>query len=321
MRKKFLPMILVLACSIALGGCSEKSSSEKPTETASSKTEKPTETPDPTQKIAETEYSMGSIKYKAFEDYSYDEEKPTRHFHIKQLDDTSNVIELQGFNYDTSTAQDEMITAVYDAMYSNWNMDDKKSETINDIDFTICKWSIKGTPTAGSVSEEYNLDTAYSAAFFNGDNIYSIDLLFKGDNCIEEDFEKLLENIELSDTSLNLTPTSAYASSTNRDDFNTGITYDNIARNPDDYQNQFVKFTGTVLQVLEDDSEVQVRIAVDDDYDKIIYCSYNPSIVSSRILENDTITIYGTSIGLLSYDSVLGGQVTIPGIVVWVIDQ
>lgn len=103
--------------------------------------------------------------------------------------------------------------------------------------------------------------------------------------------------------------------------YETGITYDNLARNPDDYNGEKVKFTGKVLQVMEGDTENQIRLAVSSDYDTVLYCGYSPSIVSSRILEDDIITIYGTSVGTISYKSTLGGTITIPGVFVDKIDQ
>lgn len=103
--------------------------------------------------------------------------------------------------------------------------------------------------------------------------------------------------------------------------YETGITYDNLARNPDDYNGEKVKFTGKVLQVMEGDTENQIRLAVNSDYDTVLYCGYSPSIVSSRILEDDIITIYGTSVGTISYESTLGGTITIPGVFVDKIDQ
>lgn len=103
--------------------------------------------------------------------------------------------------------------------------------------------------------------------------------------------------------------------------YETGITYDNLARNPDDYKGEKVKFRGEVIQVLEGDGENQIRLAVNGNYDTILYCGYKPSIVSSRILEDDVITVYGISVGTISYQSTLGGQITIPGVYVEKIDQ
>ncbi|WP_234028519.1 toxin regulator [Lentibacillus sp. Marseille-P4043] len=104
--------------------------------------------------------------------------------------------------------------------------------------------------------------------------------------------------------------------------YETGITFDQLARTPDDYKGKKVKFSGRVVQVIEGDGlTVQLRIAVNDDHDKIIYVEYDSSIVDSRILEDDQITIMGLSAGLLTYESTLGGDITIPAIVVDKIEQ
>ena len=103
--------------------------------------------------------------------------------------------------------------------------------------------------------------------------------------------------------------------------YETGITYDELARTPDDFKGKKVKFDGKVVQVMEGDGKVQIRLAVDDDYDTILYCEYNSDIVSSRVLEDDEITIYGVSAGLLTYQSTMGGNITIPAVLVEKIDQ
>lgn len=103
--------------------------------------------------------------------------------------------------------------------------------------------------------------------------------------------------------------------------YETGITYEQLARTPDEYEGKLVKFMGKVIQVIEGDDLVQIRFAVDENYDEIIFCEYEKSIVNSRVLENDLITIYGTSYGLYSYESTMGGQITVPGVVIDKIDQ
>lgn len=103
--------------------------------------------------------------------------------------------------------------------------------------------------------------------------------------------------------------------------YETGITYEQLARTPDEFKGKKVKFSGKVIQLIEGDTEIQIRLAVDENYDTILYCGYDPSIVSSRILEDDIITVYGVSVGTISYQSTLGGTITIPGVAVEKIDQ
>ncbi|MBR5179219.1 MAG: toxin regulator [Lachnospiraceae bacterium] len=94
--------------------------------------------------------------------------------------------------------------------------------------------------------------------------------------------------------------------------YDTGITYKQLARTPDDYIGKKIKFTGKVVQVIDGTDEVNIRIAINSDYDSIMLCAYDPSILSFRILEDDKITFYGTSLGLYTYKSTLGAAITIP---------
>lgn len=106
-----------------------------------------------------------------------------------------------------------------------------------------------------------------------------------------------------------------------KEDYDTGITYDQLARTPDDYEDKPVTLSGEVLQVLEDNGTVNIRLAVDNDYDKVAYGVYDSSLVSSRVLEGDKITVYGTSGGLYSYETVLGNNTTVPLVYIAEIDQ
>ena len=44
-------------------------------------------------------------------------------------------------------------------------------------------------------------------------------------------------------------------------------------------------------------------------------------IVSSRVLEDDHITIYGTSASTITYKSTMGGNITVPAVIIEKIDQ
>ena len=75
------------------------------------------------------------------------------------------------------------------------------------------------------------------------------------------------------------------------------------------------------MQVIEGDEEIDLRIAINGDYDHVILVYYPKNLVSSRVLEDDYITIYGISKGLYTYESTMGGHITVPMIGVDKIDQ
>ena len=100
------------------------------------------------------------------------------------------------------------------------------------------------------------------------------------------------------------------------EDYNTGITFDNLNRTPDDYKYKPVKFRGEVVQLIESSSENQIRLAIDGDYDKMILVGYDPSISNVRIIEDDWIEIYGRSVGIFQYESTMGATISIPAVYV-----
>lgn len=102
------------------------------------------------------------------------------------------------------------------------------------------------------------------------------------------------------------------AEATAKKGYDTGITFSQLARTPDDYDGEKVKFTGEVIQVIDSDSEINLRVAVNSNYDRVILVYYPPTLLGKRVLEDDIITLYGTSQGLYTYDSTMGGKITIP---------
>lgn len=94
--------------------------------------------------------------------------------------------------------------------------------------------------------------------------------------------------------------------------YRTDLPYDDLSRKPDDYEGENVCFKGTVVQLIEGDVVNDLRVAINDDYDKIMYVVYDPSIMDSRVLENDTIVFYGIYHGIYTYESTLGASVSVP---------
>lgn len=104
--------------------------------------------------------------------------------------------------------------------------------------------------------------------------------------------------------------------------YKTGITFDQIARTPDDYEGKKIEFTGKVLQVMEDDDNTEIRLAVDGDYDNVILVDVDSDIMNgSRILEDDLVTISGVSDGTTTYESTSGANITIPAMTAKIIND
>lgn len=98
------------------------------------------------------------------------------------------------------------------------------------------------------------------------------------------------------------------------------VNYDNLARTPDDFIYQKIALYGRVVQVMEGDGTTQLRVAVNDDYNTVVLVEYDSSISSMRVLEDDYVDMYGTSAGLFTYSSTMGGEITLPALLVYIIE-
>ena len=95
-------------------------------------------------------------------------------------------------------------------------------------------------------------------------------------------------------------------------------TYEQIARNPEKFKGTNVKLTGEVIQAIYGSTSVDLRVNITKEgtystyYTDTIYVVYYPETGEDKILEDDIITIYGTSQGDYTYTSAIGTPVTLP---------
>lgn len=92
-------------------------------------------------------------------------------------------------------------------------------------------------------------------------------------------------------------------------------TYEQIARNPDDYIGEKAKFTGEVIQSMQEGNSYTLRVSItksDWGYEDPILVSYTAKQGESRILEDDIVDIYGLLGGTYTYETVMGNKLTVP---------
>lgn len=92
------------------------------------------------------------------------------------------------------------------------------------------------------------------------------------------------------------------------------VTYDQIARNPDDYQDSEVKLSGQVMQVQNAHNGSVVLLWLNDDPDQLVMVGINKDYMpdNGNILEDDEITVYGTGDGTQKYDTTSGAKNEVP---------
>ena len=95
-------------------------------------------------------------------------------------------------------------------------------------------------------------------------------------------------------------------------EYSGDYTYDQLARNPDTYTGNKIKISGKVLQADSSGDICYARVAMNNSYDTVIFVTYDKDLLSYRLLEDDKITVYGTSLGVYSYEAVSGATITIP---------
>lgn len=100
------------------------------------------------------------------------------------------------------------------------------------------------------------------------------------------------------------------------EDYNPDITYEDLARNPDSHILKPITFEGKIVQVIQGDESSQYRLAANGNYDNMFLVEISSDKLDQRILEDDYIRFYGYSMGEITYESALGGNITVPGVLV-----
>ena len=100
-----------------------------------------------------------------------------------------------------------------------------------------------------------------------------------------------------------------------KEKYNTGLTYNQLNRNPDDYVGEYVKFSGEVIQVSEGLFSDVWRLNVNGNYNQTLYLTVPSSLTTNnRVVEDDWVTIYGVSEGIETYTTIFGASVSIPSV-------
>ena len=96
------------------------------------------------------------------------------------------------------------------------------------------------------------------------------------------------------------------------------LTYDEMARNGNKHKGEKLQITGKVIQVTDgDDGTATLRVATNGDYDDVYLAQIDSSEWENhRLLEDDQVTLYGKVYGLYTYESTMGGNITVPAIAV-----
>lgn len=95
------------------------------------------------------------------------------------------------------------------------------------------------------------------------------------------------------------------------------ISYKELEKNPLKYKGTPISFTGTVLQIQEEEEDVNkvntvLRLAINGDVNQVVYVTFSNSFGMEGVVSEDTVTVYGEITGSTTYESVAGYKITIP---------
>lgn len=98
------------------------------------------------------------------------------------------------------------------------------------------------------------------------------------------------------------------------DQYQTGLTYEQIASDPETYFATKGIFSGRVDQIIKGKEFHTMRLAIDGDYTKLVKVDFVTEASSRNVLEGDNVTVYGIFEGENTYTSTSGAKITLPQI-------
>lgn len=98
------------------------------------------------------------------------------------------------------------------------------------------------------------------------------------------------------------------------DQYQTGLTYEQIASDPEKYFATKGIFSGRVDQVVKGREFHTMRLAIDGDYTKMVKVDFVTEASSRNVLKGDNVMVYGVFEGENTYTSTSGAKITLPQI-------
>jgi len=89
----------------------------------------------------------------------------------------------------------------------------------------------------------------------------------------------------------------------------TSVTVSDIAKDPNYYKNLTVRFTGTILNFVQDSSGNTSGANVSDPNDSIIQVVFSPFVEVQSMNKGDSITVWGKGLGSATGTNAFGGTI------------
>lgn len=87
------------------------------------------------------------------------------------------------------------------------------------------------------------------------------------------------------------------------------LDFKQLDKNPDKHSGELVKYSGRIVQIIEGESSSDIRLGLGEYGSDVIYIYFDDV---TEFVEDDNITVYGEVVGSYTYDTAVGGQMTVP---------
>lgn len=98
------------------------------------------------------------------------------------------------------------------------------------------------------------------------------------------------------------------------DQYQTGLTYEQIASDPETYFATKGIFSGRVDQIIKGREFHTMSLAINGDYTQMVKVDFVTEASSRNVLKGDNVTVYGVFEGENTYTSTSGAKITLPQI-------
>lgn len=98
------------------------------------------------------------------------------------------------------------------------------------------------------------------------------------------------------------------------DQYQTGLTYEQIASDPETYFATKGIFSGRVDQIIKGREFHTMRLAINGDYTQMVKVDFVTEASSRNVLKGDNVRVYGVFEGENTYTSTSGAKITLPQI-------
>ncbi len=92
--------------------------------------------------------------------------------------------------------------------------------------------------------------------------------------------------------------------------------YEDALRYPNSYKNRNMSIKGRVLQISTSGRQTVLRVGTGGyaSYDKVFWVEYDNTKITTPIIEDDRIVVYGKGTGTETYTTIMGASITIPSV-------